>query len=1682
MEWTDLHGRLLGRAFEQVLGRAESGAVAFVRCLTPDVVAKLVTDSAFALQDWRVSRVADSDDAVARTITADTAVEERERKGAAALLLVDTDRAGAGMDGIYSAAREVDETSLFGEARSLAAAEVTSRLSSGHRRYAEQAIRKAAGFGSRYSVSPWTAFDFLCRIAAHHQHPGACLHLLGLWPVAASEGANPADELSFSRRLVEHLLGMAGSGLTIPARIESLRLVQLADDRRRDLERFLHAAETRPLLDALAGLADKEHLWAGVLQVEAAYEIQSIELVRWRNRNGRVAKWSGLVEESEEAPPVLVLKPEAESSRDYSKLEIKWKARPGNLDKNAADYRITVLTGMDEELVSREVSHSGRGEEKCRFSNDDFSLLSEDSLVSAKVVVAVVGNDTAATQESEEFIIRFGEPPEPTAGGAGKPVRTFSEGLIELDDRERVSAIADNPEATTEAKDFVLLRTSEGRRRKSFRVFRPPLIHEVEKQWAGGAGAIGRWRIKVRASGERAGEVEFVPFENAKGSAWTRVANASRRMAQRFADGGGAAQVYDDRSKTFELVRDYVLAWTALLDGGDPSLALCNTVEVQSLSGRTIGLIVLPTHPLRMAWHAAYDSLLLHAAFDEEQPPRKVQDEFRDIDGAMFPAFLPNPDTGGTFVFADTLGFHAVGMVPDHDKEPKAAVAILARALGEKDSSSTAPTVGGQSAAVLGDEIVKYLDCHDASRLLRVHALRAGDGLTIARSLGRVHEHHRPSIGEEDPAADAEAARQSDEESRTTTPSFSLELYPSSGQRGIAGRFISEAREKRRSGAGVLSPEDRWMLESTSLPGGVNMPRLRWARKSREEPETAAHLAVAFDTFDSQVVPEAGKSRKSGPFQAFGLLSFYEREYTNTPTPLWRSTIPQAGEGEKHPSERGHSERLERLQRAIQAAVARNASVGNGRPVLVTAISSAKADSLETLHRLCDWVVTLDRNAGIEYFDSPRDNRAVYDAYVIDCVPEREDLGCLQLVTSTSNLEEVCNLLDSTLDQMGLSRSRRNAEFLLGHLKSLSGRLAMRLTGNRPPTSELLALAVSHANCRPASEDDDCWVSLDRGFIVPIDDVRDLLPPLRVGDGDDGTQARPDLIYVTTIPRKGLVFRFIEVKYRRHLRAARTPEVLRKIHEQTESLHRRWHDWYSHADVCSSFRAVRRAKLARVLRFYADKAHRHHLPAPRHKALASEIDRMIERGGDYALQTLPDGNRGWVFCPEYAGLEPLEISPAGWSTRIFLFGPGLLPDSDFRHATVTGPPEPSDTKPVGGSPVGQDDDERLESGSVLPQSTEDATVQPTVETPGSSGRETEDAAGDAADTPPSICLGTDTFTNAEVRWSLTTKGNPHLLIAGLPGMGKTTCLLNLCRQMVAADIRPIVFSYHQDIDERLEQSVDSVRFIDFDGLGFNPLEVVDRESRMAHLDVAGAIRDIFTAVYPELGDIQADRIRRAVKDSFIEAGWGDPDVAPSGLREPPFKRFIEILRSEPKPDRGLRTLLARLEELADYRFFELDESHRSLWESDRPIVIRIHTTRNDNLQRAFASLVFYGLYKDMFRRGIQERITHAVIFDEAHRAAGLTLIPTMAKECRKYGISLVLASQEARDFHVSVFSAIASYLALRLTETDAKSLVRNVASSQHERMLVDRIKQMTRFKALYFREGTSRPSPVDLSS
>lgn len=236
MQWTEVHGPLLTQAFATVLGHPEAGAVAFARCLAPEVVARLATDHSFAPGGWQVWRVAGED--ATRSITGDRAVELRERKGDAVLLLVDTARAGAGMDGIYSAAREVEEAGLFDQARRAALTEINRRQSADTRRYAEEALKHAArGPGGREAVPPWTAFDFLCRVAAGGESPGTHVHLLGLWPIRDGAESDHDEALGAARRFVDTLLGPATAALAPAARIDALRLDAESRRQKSSLER-----------------------------------------------------------------------------------------------------------------------------------------------------------------------------------------------------------------------------------------------------------------------------------------------------------------------------------------------------------------------------------------------------------------------------------------------------------------------------------------------------------------------------------------------------------------------------------------------------------------------------------------------------------------------------------------------------------------------------------------------------------------------------------------------------------------------------------------------------------------------------------------------------------------------------------------------------------------------------------------------------------------------------------------------------------------------------------------------------------------------------------------------------------------------------------------------------------------------------------------------------------------------------------------------------------------------------------------------------------------------------------------------------------------------------------------------------------------------------------------------------
>ena len=1635
---------LLGRAFTDLLGEPATGSVAYTRCLPPEPLRALAANRAFSIEGWNVAAVVEETDPTRRMITADQAVEWRENKQEAALLLVDPTVAGAGMDGIYSAAREIGEEELFTKAQDLARAE----LPHGYKGFAKKALAKARTATRQRTSSPWRAFLYLCQGAEDPRALGKALPEIGLWPVDIGE--EPADEdLDRSARLTERLLPAPGMRVSPEERVAALKLGPGAEQTERDLVGFLREVEHLPRLEALAGAESRENFWLNHLRPGLFDEqtLQGIEWISWRGKSGKPLSWSGL-SLSEDNRLEWVLNRNVENPKERARLEVRWRVAPDSLARGAVDYVVEIHAGQDV-LASQNVSHSGKSPQKAVFTQDDLEDLEENARFEAQVVISALG-DPPYTAETEDFVLCFGSAGKgDTEKSAGKIHPTLALAVIHVaPDWESFKSLAREPKKaeffSRDKKGYISCRCQG----KVGRVFCPPLLARLADDWIAGNGALGRWRLRVRADGTPVEEAKFVPVASNGGA--ERLTQASRQFANWLAGTQGPLGIlyqYEDASA----INSYVLAALSVWGAGAPELTLIQTLEVMSVAGHRLGLIVLPTHPLRVAWQQSYDLLAAyhryHKANEDKLSPRRIEQILSRITGAHCPAFLPGLEPGESFVFADTLGLHAAALVPANDPEPKATVALLARLMG--DDETAAPTVGRGTATALAEEVRRYMQLHPAYRRIQVHGLRAGDAMAVARALGGAL-----SETEED-----DGTQSGDREDEVC---YDLDLYPAAGQATeLTGRFLSTAAERRRSGAGAIREEDRRLLESVTRPGGVTLPRLRWARRSSPSPSTPAHLAIAFDVFSSRVECRALDSLPgAGVLEAHGLAAMPTRQFHPGPTPHWLSFVPPNPEGEKHPLARMLTERQVNLHAAILQATCRHLGGGpKDWPALVTDVSADQADSLQVLHGLCDWVITADRHAGMEYFDSPRDLPQVYDAYIIDCVPERDDLGFLQLITSTSSFDEVVGLLDVALGEMGLSASPRNCRFLLDALKAVSGRLALRLAGAGNTAQEMIALALVHSHCARAVEGDEPWLALGDGYFVPLDDVPELFR--EPGKSAQGSEQRADLLYVSAPKRGGLRLTFVEVKFRRYLKTARAPELAEAMGGQLEASCRRWEQMFG-ANIATLEKTVNRTWLARILRFYARKGRRHTLSEDAFERATREIDRIVRR--DVEPPPLDElGRLGYVFCPEYGANRPARIAYGG-EAQLWLFGPDILPEP----RRESGSAEAGDlgaVEAVVEIAPGEPDAEGIEYDSASPEG------GPVRTGPGSAAAVPGEGANSGA---VEVLFGYRLPDDEPVTWRVSIRANPHLMILGLPGMGKTTCLINLCQQLDAQGVTPIVFSYHQDIDDKLSVHLpEPPLVVRYAGLGFNPLQV-DGDSAHAHVDNVGMLRDIFAAIFPELGDIQLGRLREALKQSYVDQGWGPGQQG----EVPAFHAFLDLLRADPKPDKGL---LMRLNELEDYGLFNAGTGAPTLLSTARPALIEIHGTQNEHLQRAFATFVLYNLYQNMFRRGPQSRITHAVIFDEAHRAAKLKLIPTMVKECRKYGIAFVVASQEARDFDPSLFNGVANYLALRLIDADAKLMAKIFATADRVRLYTDRIKQMPKYRGMYYGEGLRAPISVALA-
>lgn len=294
--------------------------------------------------------------------------------------------------------------------------------------------------------------------------------------------------------------------------------------------------------------------------------------------------------------------------------------------------------------------------------------------------------------------------------------------------------------------------------------------------------------------------------------------------------------------------------------------------------------------------------------------------------------------------------------------------------------------------------------------------------------------------------------------------------------------------------------------------------------------------------------------------------------------------------------------------------------------------------------------------------------------------------------------------------------------------------------------------------------------------------------------------------------------------------------------------------------------------------------------------------------------------------------------------------------------------------------------------------------------------------------------------------------NPHLMIMGESGSGKTYAAQCLVAELCQTGIPSILFDYGQSFElETLDKSF--VRFtkpteylIGEEGLALNPLEIFQRDIQGPNA-VATRVSDVFDAVY-HLGDIQRKVLIDAILQAFEAVGIHPSDRTTWTKSLPTLSTLQGILEelaaNKDYPNyKNATGVAARLTTFFMLNSFRSDVSSWS-WEkfiNDKEQRVHILQFRGleGKTQRVVVELLLWHLFFFLKSHG-QSHLRLYCVLDEAHHLSFRDGGPvdSLLREARKFGLGIIFASQQPEDFSPAAFSNSASKLVFQTSDTALK--------------------------------------------
>ena len=1388
------------------------------------------------------------------------------------------------------------------------------------------------------------------------------------------------------------------------------------------------------------------------------------------SRKDRPYAWSGL-SLSEQTLRVSATDKKA-------KVTVRWSTEPES-PTGEPIYEVALETSEPQpvSLLDDHQKHKTSKTQSWSFRPQEIESVEGGSLRVRVVVRYLEGLEEAIAGESDEFLL-VSESVEAAGVTVFPPARSIPDCLLERAISSKAPPLITR--CTVEQGSAVKVELDE---RQYRRIVLNSVLHAAERRMLEDPTKSCALRLELEPEVRwTADQLNAVPisneFENVFDSKWWAIRSRLFSNIAEGREGRGIVEACELAEFTEDIVsycRGYADALERVLNSkgsDDKTLPLLEVlVQLDSIQIRwseakssqkdmkVMGLLVSPLHPIRLMWHLAHESLIrewINRASDRsDRVALPKMQTAACLDGANYPAFLGNLHSA--MYHADSPIFHWPLFLASELDDPHRFTSLVRWGLGLGTLDTLA--IGQEIAAeALAERLRTYAELHPYVHTLQVNAVNIGDGQLLVKALSSLDEKLNHKSNDSD-----------DSDSPRPNLDYQVRLYGPSPVYRI-GAFLDECANWRRHGQGLPQKLDRLFRPAESFLH----PHLFWAKRelrqieeSEGNPLEEAHISFVTEYFRPQTaIVKEDAGNVGNCVSTYGLQTDLANDFTSDDGALsWIRTVrfPSGSVVPEHSSDGRFTSEILRLHRLLLKAVAR---ICGGRendwPATRVPISAHQFQLFEKLHESSDWVLTVDRNLGIELFDSPLaihgdlvDNAK---RYLVDYFPERLGGGSQQLMISTSWVEEVSGLLRETLREMLISPTDLACEEVLQLLKSISGRLVMRVARYPEVAKEAVSLAVVREVLRGNGE-------LDNAFLVPVDEHIPVFATASRGNVSVETH-RPDLLLVrpSLDDSSTLEIDIIEVKYRRHRSLAYDRGLWLEMLQKTQAAEGNISATYFPSVPASQLDLpIQRHLLKGILAFYARRALRYGL-------LDSEDGSQIIHWFDNLERedvVLRVKQRGFVYCPEL-NFETEDQTQD--DMRITLIGREALPRYTSFHVAE---PSPADlllsdenlmefSGPSNNGNDGSVEPEVVIASEPLSSNTGDArkkSLSATVDVRGSVDDELE------------ILLGRRQSDEKKIYFRPSLRGNPHALIVGIPGMGKTTAVLNVCRALAQGKVNPFVIDFHGDIARELQSSSSGDQCYVLNaskGLPFNPLEVdkirreQDRGWKIHYYEVA----EILASIYPSFGELQVGVLRDALRQCYEAAGF---QRSPRDASAPLFSEFWRVLCKKADVSRDVRKITTRLESVFDLRLFREDANESFSLEDllAQVTVVDLHGLDLEEHQRVAASFFLQRLYRDMFGHSETTRLRNAVIFDEAHRVARLSLIPKMMQECRKYGILFILSSQRVEDFDQGVLDSAGNHLYLRVNHPDARRLAAYLGNSAGASDSISKLQNLPKYHALF---------------